>query len=295
MRYPLACSILVAFVSVLPQAHGQSVQPTPAQAAKLYQSLRDAIDHGADVFNQQADYSGCYRIFEGALLSIKPFASATRIKEIDDGLAKAARMARVEDKAYQLRTILDAVREDFRLIARTPQGAKEETKKETKTPPTLKTETKPDETKKPAEVKKTPETKAPAEVKKAPEVKHPAEEPKVKGVPLPEKIGPLEGEPKKTTRTEPKAGHVFGTVSVNGRHMQGGELQLVAPAGEFTTKVAPNGEFAFPMMIPSGPYRVAVVPSQEKAVAPRFRDETTSGLLIRVRPEKQSIELNLVK
>ncbi|MBX9680630.1 MAG: hypothetical protein K2X38_17895 [Gemmataceae bacterium] len=268
MRYPLVCSILVAFVSVLPQTHGQSVQPTAAQAAKLYQSLRDAIDHGADVFNQQADYSGCYRIFEGALLSIKPFASATRAKEIDDGLAKAARMARVEDKAFQLRTILDAVREDFRVLARGPQATKDEPKKETKTP---------------------------AEEKKPPEAKPSVEEPKVKAVPLPEKIGPLEGEPKKTTRAEPKVGHVVGTVSINGRPMQGGKLQLVAPVGEFTTKVAPNGEFAFPMMIPSGPYRVAVMPSHEKAAAPRFRDETTSGLLIRVRPEKQSIELNLVK
>jgi hypothetical protein len=291
MRHHLACSLVVALAICLPQAHGQSVQPTPAQAAKLYESLRDTINHGADVFNQQADYAGCYRVFEGALLAIKPFASANRAKEIDDALTKAARMARFEDKAYQLRTILDAVREDFRVLARNPQGTKDEPKQEIKKLPPDETKAKADEPKKPTEVKKPTEAKP--EVK--PPVKSPVEEPKTKRIPLPEKIDAGESGSKKSAQSEPKVGHVVGTVSVNGRPMPGGMLQLVAPAGEFTTKVAPNGEFAFPMMIPSGPYRVAVVPPQEKMLAPRFRDDSTSGLMIRVRPEKQSIELNLVK
>ncbi|MFO0866755.1 MAG: hypothetical protein U0744_19300 [Gemmataceae bacterium] len=290
MMHRLVCPFLAALAFIASPAHGQSVQPTQAQAAKLYESLRDTINHGAEVFNQQADYAGCYRVFEGALLSIKPLASSNRAKEIDEALTKAARMARFEDKAYQLRTVLDAVREDFRVLART----KDEPKQETKKLPPIETK-KPDETKKPKEAKKPVEVKKPAEVKKTPEPKPPVDEPKIKGIPLPEKIGPLEDEKKTTTQIMPKVGHVVGTVSVNGRPMQGGTLQLVAPVGEFVTKIDPNGEFVFPMMIPSGPFRVAVVPSQENLVAPRLRDENTSGLLIRVRPEKQTIELNLVK
>jgi len=178
MRLHVAASAFAFVVLGLPlSASAQSVEPTPAQAARLYDSLARTINRGADVFNDEADYAGCYHLFEGALISIKPFASAERQKDIDDALAKSARMARFEDKAYRLRGALDVVREEFRRMAGGKSGtaAKEEAKKETKPAPTLKAEEK-----KPATETKTE--------KKPPDTKKAADAPKANPIPLPEKI-----------------------------------------------------------------------------------------------------------
>ncbi|HTU91735.1 MAG TPA: hypothetical protein VMF69_16750 [Gemmataceae bacterium] len=80
----------------------------------VYQSLRGIIDHGADLYNQ-GDWNGCYRLWEGALMSLKPLLDhrPKLQKAIDDGLAKARQDAVLWQRAWTLRPVLDKIRDDI--------------------------------------------------------------------------------------------------------------------------------------------------------------------------------------
>src|SRR5258708_32090433 len=54
----------------------------------LVDVLRDVHNRGADLYNN-GDPAGCYRMFQGALLTAKPLVAADVQKIITDGLAKA--------------------------------------------------------------------------------------------------------------------------------------------------------------------------------------------------------------
>src|SRR5215207_2976452 len=57
---------------------------------KVYDILRDVHDKGRDLYNV-GDHAGCYRMFQGLLLSVKPLVEhqAEWVKVIDDGLKEA--------------------------------------------------------------------------------------------------------------------------------------------------------------------------------------------------------------
>ncbi len=80
----------------------------------IYQSLRGIIDHGADLYNQ-GDWSGCYRLWEGALMSLKPMLDhRPKLQEaIDGGLSKARQDAVQWQRAWALRPVLDKIRADI--------------------------------------------------------------------------------------------------------------------------------------------------------------------------------------
>jgi len=88
----------------------------------IYASLRDVINQGADLFNINADHAGCYRVYEGALISVKPLLGhhPDLQKAIDDGLADAGKEARVVDRAFALRKVLDAIRTKVKMTAAAP-------------------------------------------------------------------------------------------------------------------------------------------------------------------------------
>jgi len=79
-------------------------------AKALHASLRDVINTGAELFNKQGDHGGCYRLYQGALLSVKPFLSPDLQSTIDDGIAAAERMPRMSDRAFALRKVIDDIR-----------------------------------------------------------------------------------------------------------------------------------------------------------------------------------------
>ena len=55
-------------------ANGRIVRADEAiDPVALADSLREVINTGADLFNKYGDYAGCYRLYQGGLLSIKPF------------------------------------------------------------------------------------------------------------------------------------------------------------------------------------------------------------------------------
>src|SRR5437588_770183 len=71
-----ASALFVAEANLTAQPGGASPSPgwvEPHDSADLYNSLRDVINYGAELFNKQADHAGCYRVYQGALISVRPY------------------------------------------------------------------------------------------------------------------------------------------------------------------------------------------------------------------------------
>jgi hypothetical protein len=53
----------------------QPVAPLPEKhdAKILRDALKDVVNAGAELFNKDGDHAGCYRLYQGSLMSIKPF------------------------------------------------------------------------------------------------------------------------------------------------------------------------------------------------------------------------------
>jgi hemoglobin len=79
-------------------------------------TLRDIINRGAALYNNQGDYSGCYRLWEGALLMVRPFLDhrPELQKAIDAGLLDAQRNPQLERRAFVLRAVMDKIRDEVR-------------------------------------------------------------------------------------------------------------------------------------------------------------------------------------
>ncbi|MSQ97087.1 MAG: hypothetical protein EXR98_21390 [Gemmataceae bacterium] len=79
-------------------------------ASALNSSLRDVINAGAKMFNEQGDHAGCYRLYQGSLLSVRTFLSPELQKKIDLGIARADQLPTYADRAFELRRVLDEIR-----------------------------------------------------------------------------------------------------------------------------------------------------------------------------------------
>lgn len=78
-------------------------------------SLRDVINRGAEMYNPpRNDVLGCYRLYEGALLTIWPLLDSRPAlqQEIYTGLAAAEREPLIPQKAHVLRKVIDKVRDE---------------------------------------------------------------------------------------------------------------------------------------------------------------------------------------
>jgi hemoglobin len=99
---------------------GRSQQPAKSVDAKeidqgINNALREVINSGAKLYNKpNNDYAGCYRLFEGSLLTLKPVLAnrPTLQKAIDDAFAAAAREQSIPERAFILRAVLDRIREE---------------------------------------------------------------------------------------------------------------------------------------------------------------------------------------
>jgi hemoglobin len=126
---PLGALVLLGLAQA--NAHSQTVHPQkPAGPAELlvplplspeneawldhdiYQVLRTVINTGADLYNQEFDRAGCYRLYQGSLLTLHPLLShhPDLQKAIDAGLADAASKPSVAARAFALRAVLDEIR-----------------------------------------------------------------------------------------------------------------------------------------------------------------------------------------
>jgi hypothetical protein len=244
--------------------------------AKVYDklvvdSLRDVHNKGADLFNESKDFMGTYRMYQGALLTVKPLLAhrPAAQKLIAEGLAAAEKELTQSQKAFKLHETIEAIR----TMLRTPVEAtvkKEETKRPTEKKPT-----------EPGEMRKMPETKPTPTYEQAPlpRVKKTDDTIKPKGV------GALEPVSEKFQS---------GKVVLRGQPVAAGEVTVVTlnlPLPRvFTASVQADGAYRFQELLPTGNY-VAIVNAQNIPV--KYRTTTTSGLTFEVKPGGAPIDLNL--
>lgn len=116
MRKLLQLTVCAVFLTLAGGAAAQDDTPLDRKALdqQVYTTLRGVINRGADMYNA-GDYAGCYRLFEGALLTVKPLIEHRPDvqKAIDRGMAEAARSPDMRRRAWALRGVLDGVRTDI--------------------------------------------------------------------------------------------------------------------------------------------------------------------------------------
>src|SRR5262245_5434533 len=121
----LACALAVMWAAGIRAADAKS-----DVEKKISATLVAVIDHGVDLYNS-GDANGCYRLYEGSLLSLKPFldGKAEWQKTIDTALADADKQANTAERAFTLRRAMDKIYFDIN-----PKKA-DTTKPETKPEP----------------------------------------------------------------------------------------------------------------------------------------------------------------
>ena len=99
---------------LLAQDKKPAVKPQEQKAfdKKVYDVLRTVINTGADLYNRDGDRAGCYRLYQGSLLTIRPLLDRypDLQKEIDTALADVDSQASVGERAHTLRKALDKIR-----------------------------------------------------------------------------------------------------------------------------------------------------------------------------------------
>jgi hemoglobin len=95
--------------------------PTKELDEKVFKVLRPVINTGASLYNN-GDPAGCYRLFQGALMTIQPLLDHRPDVQalIDKGLKDAEARPTMFDKALALREVLDNVRAALRKGAPPP-------------------------------------------------------------------------------------------------------------------------------------------------------------------------------
>jgi hypothetical protein len=98
------------------QAQDTKAAPLDSKAidTMTFTTLRDVINRGADLYNS-GDWAGCYRLYEGALMAIRPLLAhrATLQEDIQKGLRAAEAEPVLYNRAFVLRRVIDKIRTDI--------------------------------------------------------------------------------------------------------------------------------------------------------------------------------------
>jgi truncated hemoglobin YjbI len=90
----------------------------------LYNNLRDVINRGAALYNS-GDQAGCYRLYEGALMAVRPLLDHRKKlqDDITTSLTQAEQDPMLNRRAFLLRSALDKVRDEVNPKGTTAGGA----------------------------------------------------------------------------------------------------------------------------------------------------------------------------
>jgi hemoglobin len=91
-------------------AQDKSVPAEKHDNKALRDSLKDVVNSGAELFNKYGDHAGCYRLFQGALIAVKPFVAPAMQEEIDTAITEAEKLPKFNDRAFALRKVIDRIR-----------------------------------------------------------------------------------------------------------------------------------------------------------------------------------------
>jgi hypothetical protein len=129
-RWWCMCLLTIGSVLYACTGSGSAQDKKPYEkhdASALNQSLRDVINAGAKMFNEQGDHAGCYRLYQGSLLSVRPFLTKELQTKIDVGITNAEKMPSFADRAFELRRVLDEVRASAKSADKTGDKTKVDT------------------------------------------------------------------------------------------------------------------------------------------------------------------------
>jgi hemoglobin len=112
---PLWASSLLAVGLLIAAARPARCEAPTDKAvdAIVFSTLRDVINKGADLYNPpNSDHAGCWRFYEGALISVRPFLGhRPDVQEkITKGLTDAYNESSLGNRAFVLRRVIDDVR-----------------------------------------------------------------------------------------------------------------------------------------------------------------------------------------
>jgi hemoglobin len=112
-----ACLTVAAATGAAPAAEDKPAAGTMDRKSfdlLIYANMREVIDHGANLYNA-GDWNGCYRLWEGALMNVKPLLAhrGDLQKAIDDSLTNARQEPLLQNRAFVLRKPLDKIRTDI--------------------------------------------------------------------------------------------------------------------------------------------------------------------------------------
>ena len=124
MRFPAcpgfvaACILCLGLTGV---TRGQERQPARTDQQKdldrqIYALLKNVINKGADLYTIDGDRAGCYRLYEGSLMTLRPLLAhhPDLQKAIDASFTKAEQQQPVGNRAFALREALDKVRTELK-------------------------------------------------------------------------------------------------------------------------------------------------------------------------------------
>jgi hypothetical protein len=109
-RWFVAAALMTTGIASAGIAAAQDTPPQKHDASVLDAALKRLINVGADLFNESGDHAGCYRLYQGGLLSIQPVLPGDLQARIDAAFRSADQAPRYLDKAFELRKALDDVR-----------------------------------------------------------------------------------------------------------------------------------------------------------------------------------------
>ncbi len=260
----VAAAMLVIVVGRLGTA---AADDAPITDKAINDALKDVHNYGADLYNQTKDYAGAFRVYEGALKTVRPLLAHHPAiqKTIDTGLSAASAEPDTARRAYLLHETIEKVRASLKtggVATKKP----DETKKPAETKPNeakKPDETKPNEIKKPAETKKTAETKPkdPVEPAPVPKPKDPVE-PATKG-----------------------GASVSGKITLTGKPLAAGEIAFVT-LDEKSPKVViaavKEGSYTVSGLKP-GKYVLTVTGDKDTKVPAKYATTDSSGLTFEVK------------
>lgn len=252
--------LLAGLLLALPAAAAADEAKLPDVAAfdrLVVDTLRDVHNRGADLYNTSKDFPGAFRMYEGALRTVRPLLTHRPVaqKMIEDGLAEADKESAPAQKAFKLHETIEAVRKHLKEVGARPD----------------------DKAKKPKDDAKSPEVAPPPHEKKA-------------------EVKPDEGkQPKDSAPVGAKTGGLSGQVRYKGQPLTAGEVTMVSldlpKPRVFTAAIGKGGSYAFAERLPPGRYAVIVT---GKTVPEKYATTTNSGITFDVKPGRSVHDIDLV-
>jgi hypothetical protein len=266
------CLLAASLVSLLVLLAGRALAQDKHGDADLNLALKEAVNVGANLYNRFGDHAGCYRVYQGALIAVKPFLQPDLQKKVEEGLARAEKLPGFSERAFELRSVIDEIRERAKTAnVATPA------KKPIPAPPR-------EEVKPPTKLDPEPDKKPGEKVDRPAPAKEPAE--------------------KASTAESGDKALVSGRVTFEGRPLPGGYfVSLVSDEGRsFSAGVQKDGVYTFRTPIRPGRYRVQIETFLEKETPPgnvevpaRYRNAATSKLEVELQAGRRVVDLDLIK